>query len=392
MKCSRPNDLDCFAEIFEDMYEANEKQEQIIEAIENKDLLTLENLICHAKVSPNFYINGTTPICTAATQGNEAALAILLRGNCILNTPNVRDDVWQRLPIHIAASKGHLAFLKLLLENFEDVNVKDSDGRTALHWAAIFGNKDVAELLLKSGANVNGAQRDGFTPLYAATCFGHIDVCCTLLQYGGDAMVCDDDGWNILHTAANYGHLPILKLISLKGPCLSCRTVDGETALHIAASSGHLHIVKYLEECGIGLDAQTNRGLTALHLSVQFNKSSVFKFLLQAGANMYILNNDMQSICYLVALKMDSNFIKILADAGYNFSTERWILGNDFPATNNMNEDMKNYMRMNAEIPRTLLKMCQLRTARLLGWNYEALADSLPLPNYLKNLIKQTGL
>lgn len=133
------------------MYEANEKQEQIIEAIENKDLLTLENLICHAKVSPNFYINGTTPICTAATQGNEAALAILLRGNCILTTPNIRDDVWQRLPIHIAASKGHLAFLKLLLENFEDVNVKDSDGRTALHWAAIFGNKDVAELLLKSG-------------------------------------------------------------------------------------------------------------------------------------------------------------------------------------------------------------------------------------------------
>lgn len=182
-----------------------------------------------------------------------------------------------------------------------------------------------------------------------------------------------------------------MKLISLKGPCLSCRTVDGENALHIAASSGHLHIVKYLVECGIGLDAQTNRGLTALHLSVQFNKSSVFKFLLQAGANMYILNNDMQSICYLVALKMDSNFIKILADAGYNFSTERWILGNDFPATNNMNEDMKNYMRMNAEIPRTLLKMCQLRTARLLGWNYEALADSLPLPNYLKNLIKQTG-
>ncbi|XP_048735968.2 serine/threonine-protein phosphatase 6 regulatory ankyrin repeat subunit C-like [Ostrea edulis] len=370
-----------------------ERQEQIIEAIKENNLLALEKLICQDKVSPNFYINDTTPICTAATEGNEAVLALLLCGHCVLDTPDVRDDVWKRKPIHIAASRGHGAFLKLLLEHFKDVNVKDGDGRTALHWAAIFGYDDVTEILLKAGANVNGAQRDGFTPLYAATCFGHIEVCRALLKYRADAMLCDEKGWNIIHTAADYGHLQILKLLSLSGPCLSCRTVAGENALHIATSGGHLHIVKHLVQNDIPLNTQTKEGYTALHLSVKFNRTSVCKFLLQAGANMYILNNEGQSICYLIALRMDPTFIKLLVDAGYSFGRENWILRNSFPATctHNKSEGIKNYMRNIAQSPLTLFHLCQFKTARLLGWNFETLADSLPLPTYLKQVIKQTG-
>jgi ankyrin repeat protein len=242
-------------------------------------------------------------------------------------------------------------------------------------------------MILKAEANVNGSQRDGFTPLYAATCFGHADVCRALLKYGGEPMLCDEKGWNIIHTAADYGHLEVLKLM----PCFSCRTEDGENALHIAASSGHLHVVKHLVQNGIPLNTQTEEGCTALHLSIQFNRPSVCKFLLQAGADMYILNNKGQSICYLVALKMDPTFVKILVDAGYNFCAEYWILGNAFPASFNRNESMKNYMRSRAQIPSSLFDLCQFRTARLLGWNFEALADSLPIPTYLQNVLKHTG-
>ena len=369
-------------------HESNE-QERIVRATEENDLCTLENLICNAKVSPNFYVNGTTPICTAAAEGNVAVLEILLRGHCILNTPQVNDHIWQRQPIHIAASKGHLAFLKLLLENVGDVNVEDNNGRTALHWAAIFGNSDIAELLLENGANVNGAQRDGFTPLYAATCFGHIDVCCTLLKHGADAMRSNEKGWNILHTAANYGHLVILK--QFNGPFLSCKTLAGENVLHIAASNGHLNIVRHLVENGIELNAQTNRGLTALHISVNFNRPTVFKFLIQSGANMYILNDQNLSICYFIAKKLDSMFIIHLVNAGYNFGAEKWILSNEFPSTENVNEEMKNAMRSLAQRPHSLLHLCRYRTARLLGWNYETLVERLPLPKYLKNLVKETG-
>ncbi|XP_048759237.2 serine/threonine-protein phosphatase 6 regulatory ankyrin repeat subunit C-like [Ostrea edulis] len=373
--------------------EPEEGQKQIIEAIKQNNLTALEKLICQDNVSPNFCINDTTPICTAAEVGNEAALAILLRGHCILDTPDVQDDVWQRLPIHIAASRGHDAFLKLLLEHIEDVNVEDDDRRTALHWAAIFGYDNIAEILLKAGANVNGVKGKGLTPLYAATCFGHIEVCRVLLKYGEDAMLCDEEGWNIIHTAADYGHLEILKLMSISGPSLLCRTEDGENALHIASSGGHLHVVKHLVQCGIPLNTLTKEGFTALHLSVQFNRPAVFQFLLQAGADMYMLNNKGQSICYLVALKMDPTFIELLVDAGYNFSTEDWILSNSFPATNNTIQSlgMKKYIRSIARNPLTLFHLCQFRIARLLGWNFKTFAESLPIPTYLKQVMKQTG-
>lgn len=58
--------------------------------------------------------------------------------------------------IYIVVLKGYFIFLKFFFENFEDVNVKDSDGWIVLYWVVIFGNKDVVEFFLKFGVNVNG--------------------------------------------------------------------------------------------------------------------------------------------------------------------------------------------------------------------------------------------
>lgn len=58
--------------------------------------------------------------------------------------------------IYIVVLKGYFVFLKFFFDNFEDVNVKDSDGWIVLYWVVIFGNKDVVEFFLKFGVNVNG--------------------------------------------------------------------------------------------------------------------------------------------------------------------------------------------------------------------------------------------
>lgn len=58
--------------------------------------------------------------------------------------------------IYIVVLKGYFVFLKFFFENFENVNVKDSDGWIVLYWVVIFGNKDVVEFFLKFGVNVNG--------------------------------------------------------------------------------------------------------------------------------------------------------------------------------------------------------------------------------------------
>jgi hypothetical protein len=88
---------------------------------------------------------------------------------------------------------------------------------------------------------------------------------------------------------------------------------------------------------------------------------------------------------------MDPTFVRILVCAGYNLGAEYWILENAFPTSFKRNESMKKCMRSLARIPLSLFDLCQFRTARLLGWNFEALADSLPIPTYLQNVLKHTG-
>jgi ankyrin repeat protein len=49
--------------------------------------------------------------------------------------------------VHVAASEGNEEVVKQLLENGADVEVKDSDGWTALHRAASEGHEEVIKLL-----------------------------------------------------------------------------------------------------------------------------------------------------------------------------------------------------------------------------------------------------
>ncbi|KAI9791843.1 MAG: BRCA1-associated RING domain protein 1 [Peltula sp. TS41687] len=56
--------------------------------------------------------------------------------------------------LHIAAAKGNLPMMKLLLEKGSDPNAQDSHGWTALHLAVEQGHQEVANLLLESGANL----------------------------------------------------------------------------------------------------------------------------------------------------------------------------------------------------------------------------------------------
>ncbi len=51
-----------------------------------------------------------------------------------------------------ASEKGHKEIVDLLLANGADVNIKTTDGRTALTMASKYGHKEVKKLLIRAGA------------------------------------------------------------------------------------------------------------------------------------------------------------------------------------------------------------------------------------------------
>ena len=89
-------------------------------------------------------------------------------------------------PMNVAAERGHLGVVQLLLEAGADKDAAKADGVTALMAAALKGHLEVVRLLLEAGADKNVARADGATALMGAAQNGCLEVVRLLLEAGAD--------------------------------------------------------------------------------------------------------------------------------------------------------------------------------------------------------------
>lgn len=89
-----------------------------------------------------------------------------------INTKSLFDDY----PINIAATRGILEEVVVLLSNGADVNAKGEHGYTPLHDAVEQGNKEVIKVLLKNGADVSIKNDDGDAPIELAKLLEERDI------------------------------------------------------------------------------------------------------------------------------------------------------------------------------------------------------------------------
>lgn len=363
----------------------------LLEAITNHNCAIVHDLVHNRGLSPNFNMDGQTPICRAAQLGYSDILDILVEGGCSLTTGDA--DVWRRQALHIAASKGHIEFAKRLLEYGADVNSRDDDQRTPLHWAATYGNPDMASYLLQVGAAVNIAQCDGFTPLHAATCLGHNNVCKVLIEHGGEINRTDRDGWTAFHTAVCYGHKAVVETLLEAGASLNKLTNDEENVVHIAASSGKLEVLKLLLEKGVDLNAVTMCGSTPFYLSVYYGEFEMARYLIKIGADMYIKGPN-KSPFYLAATRCNVPIMFLMLEGGYNLSCEEWVLEKDFPQVLHKLPELCNFLHSLGANPRALKNLCRFRIRKALKYDsdFEHRLDQLQLPICLKVYIAYSDL
>ncbi|XP_026057908.1 protein phosphatase 1 regulatory subunit 12A-like isoform X1 [Carassius auratus] len=93
----------------------------------------------------------------------QDAMAVLAGSASLVPHPNT-----QATALHVAAAKGYIEVLKVLLKCGIDVDSRDSDGWTAFHAAAHWGQEEACNLLAEHMCDLNAVNNVGQTPLDVA--------------------------------------------------------------------------------------------------------------------------------------------------------------------------------------------------------------------------------
>ncbi|MCB0325253.1 MAG: ankyrin repeat domain-containing protein [Bdellovibrionales bacterium] len=230
---------------------------------------------------------------------NRQAIAKLLINH------GVRTDFGgAKLPLALAAERGEVELVRLMLARSARVDERSSSRQTALMIAAESGQAETVAELLRAGAQTDLTDAFGQTALMKAARRGHSSVVQKLLSAGADFTLKDASGSTALLLATQANQRQTAELLIKRGARLNEQNARGDspakelrrrelgsvsafgTPLHQAASQGNLgQLRQVLRKDAAGVDAPGIDGDTALMAAVRAGRLEAAELLLQSGAS-----------------------------------------------------------------------------------------------------------
>ncbi|KFQ56807.1 Ankycorbin, partial [Nestor notabilis] len=168
---------------------------------------------------------------------------------------------------HLAAMKGHVECLRIMVTHGADVTAQDGAGHSALHLAAKNSHPDCIKRLLQSKCPADNTDNSGKTALhYAASC-GCLQAVQLLCEHKCPINIKDLDGNIPLLLAVQNGHTEVCKHLLDHGADINTRDKNGRTALMIACEAGSLNMVETFLKKGADVSLVDVFGHNALHYS-----------------------------------------------------------------------------------------------------------------------------
>jgi uncharacterized protein len=99
-----------------------------------------------------------SPLMMAALKGQQDVVGKLIARDADINKPG-----WT--PLHYAATNGHVAVMKVLLEKHAFIDAQSPNGTTPLMMAAMYGSYEAVKLLVDEGADQAMKNQQGMTAL-----------------------------------------------------------------------------------------------------------------------------------------------------------------------------------------------------------------------------------
>jgi len=225
------------------------------------------------------------PMHVAAQRGAIDVLRVLLEAGANANCC----DFLGNTPLFDAISRGQLACARELIPH-TDLRICNDDGNTVLHSSIICNQPDIFELLLPHFADdvdvrtikprplVDQGQSYYCTPLHIACQGGYHAVVKALLAAGASRTARNSNLFSCLHSAAQEGHLACVTLLigrpenqTMSAAELDARDRHGQTPLVLASGCGHRYCCAALLAAGADPAAVTHSGHTALDVAKHYH-------------------------------------------------------------------------------------------------------------------------
>ncbi|XP_026171563.1 ankyrin repeat and SOCS box protein 3 isoform X2 [Mastacembelus armatus] len=219
---------------------------------------------------------------------------------------------------YLAAQRGHLSVVQLLLKRHANINQLTNDLSCPLYAAVDGGHKDVVELLVSKGAEVNRTHTAScWTCLHQAVYKGHHEIVRILVN------VCnlearDDHRITPLFVAAQYGQQECLEILVNAGANVNTQAADLATPLLIASQEGHLACVDFLLDHGADPNKACSHDWPQLpiHAAAEFGHISILRRLIAVTDRVCDQYYGMVSPLYTAVHRNES--IELLLSEGYS--------------------------------------------------------------------------
>ncbi|XP_071588357.1 ankycorbin isoform X6 [Heliangelus exortis] len=226
-----------------DTNEWNKNDDRLLQAVENGDPEKVASLLGKKGASATKQDSeGKTAFHLAATKGHVECLRIMVTHGADVTA----QDGAGHSALHLAAKNSHSDCVKRLLQSKCPADSTDNSGKTALHYAAACGCLQAVQLLCEQKCPINVKDLDGNIPLLLAVQNGHTEVCKYLLDHGADINTRDKNGRTALMMACEAGSLNMVEAFLRKGADVSLVDGFGQTALHYSKLSENTGIQNLL--------------------------------------------------------------------------------------------------------------------------------------------------
>jgi ankyrin repeat protein len=221
--------------------------------------------------------------------------------------------------MHAAAMQEDSNIIDVLIELGVDVELKNSEGYTALTQAVIVGNIDMINHLLDIGADINVIDKYGRTALEIAVTSNEQQAFESLVERGADVNAANGLEGNLFLSALADDSFDFASKILSAMDSNAISGDVGSTMLEFAIHIEKPAFVKLLLEAGVGIYPSSKEGnFSPLHAAANIGNIEILQMLIQKVEDVDILAEDDFTPLHSAALKGNVEAAKLLLEAGAN--------------------------------------------------------------------------